>query len=273
MKNFKLAAFDIDGTILPFKEGQKNSDLSPVIVDMFKKLKQAGFITVFCSGRDIFTVGQHRLDTPNVDYFIGANGSFILDLKTNEYIFEKTIKYDDYKVFLEATNKRNLPFTFVGKRYGYFNSQFDINHWFYAPFKENFIDYTEYENNQDDPNYLITVNSDDSHELREYYENIFKKNNLDMWVLAEWTGGVFISAKGVNKARGLEILCEKINISLDEVIAFGDSSNDVEMLSEVGLGVAMGNAEEELKSVAKDVCESVEDFGTFNYLMKKGFIK
>ncbi|MGX9340807.1 YcsE-related riboflavin metabolism phosphatase [Mycoplasma sp. 128] len=272
MKKFKLVAFDIDGTILPFEDGKKNNDLSQVIVQMFKKLKDAGYITVLCTGRDIFTVGN-RIETPNVDYFIGANGSFIIDLKTNEYLFEKSISYQDYKVFLEATQARNLPFTFVGKQKGYYNNLFDINHWFYEPFKKDFYDISEYNENSTDTNYLITVNSDASRELKEFYDDLFAKNNLDMWVLAEWTNGVFISARDVNKARGLEILCEKLNIKLDEVIAFGDSSNDVEMLSEVGLGVAMGNAEEELKEVADDVCGDVSDHGAYNYLLEKGFIK
>ncbi|QJG67184.1 YcsE-related riboflavin metabolism phosphatase [Mycoplasma phocoenae] len=270
-KKYKLVAFDIDGTILPFEDGQKNQPLKPEIVEMFAKLKQQGYITAFCTGRDIFTIGD-KINTPNVDYLIGANGGFIMDLTTREYIFEKSIPYEDFKVFQTATEKLQLPYQFIGKKQGYYNKLFDINHWFTEPFKADFVDVSEYDNNKDDPNYLITVNSEENKEIGAFYKELFKNNNLDMWVLAVWTGGVFIAAKDVHKAKGLEILCNMKGINLRDVVAFGDSSNDVEMLSQVGLGVAMGNASDELKSKAKAVAKPVTEQGAYKFLLEEGII-
>lgn len=55
----------------------------------------------------------------------------------------------------------------------------------------------------------------------------------------------------VNKWHGLEMLCQLMGISGSEVVALGDDVNDVEMISSAGLGVAMGNAVEAVRSVAR----------------------
>ncbi|QJR43923.1 YcsE-related riboflavin metabolism phosphatase [Mycoplasma miroungirhinis] len=270
-KKYKLIAFDIDGTILPFKDGEKNLPLSNTIKKMFKKLKEKGFVIAFSTARDIFTIGN-KLDTPYVDYFIGGNGSFILDVQKNEYIFEQQISFDDFKVFYENTKDLEIAFSIVGKNKGYYNKYFNIDHWFYKPFKKDFFDIEEYFNSEDKSNFLITIISKEIPLTKKYYENLFNYNNLNLSVQANWEGGVFVATKGVNKAKSLDILAQKLNISLEQVIAFGDSGNDREMLEEVGLGVAMANAEETLKEIADDIAYHVDDFGTYKYLLEKGFI-
>ena len=64
-----------------------------------------------------------------------------------------------------------------------------------------------------------------------------------------------------SKARGIQKLIEHIQMSMEEVIAFGDGLNDVEMLSTVGLGVAMGNGHEKAKAAASFVAEHVDEDG------------
>lgn len=64
-----------------------------------------------------------------------------------------------------------------------------------------------------------------------------------------------IMPRGVNKGVGVTYIAEKLGIGMDEVIACGDSFNDISMIRAAGLGVAMNNAEEELKAVADYVTE------------------
>ena len=59
------------------------------------------------------------------------------------------------------------------------------------------------------------------------------------------------------------------NISLDEMIFFGDGLNDLEVMKEVGLSVAMGNALEEIKENAKDIAKSNNEDGIVDFLDKK----
>lgn len=71
-----------------------------------------------------------------------------------------------------------------------------------------------------------------------------------------------IAPKTISKASALALLLErKFGIGMDEVMAFGDNYNDMEMLQAVGLGVAMGNAREEVKSIADRVTLSNKEDG------------
>ncbi|MBN4089187.1 YcsE-related riboflavin metabolism phosphatase [Mycoplasma enhydrae] len=262
---YKMVVFDIDGTLLPFGI----DELSPRMKEMFRKLKDAGYITVLCSGRDIFTVGK-QIDNPYVDYFVGANGTFILDLKTKEYIFEETIEYSDFTKFRNFAEENKLPFSFVGDKWGYYNDLFNINHWFYLPYKEKFISEKEFES-KNDKNYLITVSTNEPEKLSKKLNQFFEKNNMNMWVLAIWSGGVFLSSKGITKATGLSILGQLLGIKMDEMVAFGDSENDIEMLQHVGLGVAMGNGGDSTKNVANEICLPVTEDGPYFKLREKKF--
>jgi Cof subfamily protein (haloacid dehalogenase superfamily) len=66
---------------------------------------------------------------------------------------------------------------------------------------------------------------------------------------------------GVNKAKALAALTENLGLELSQVAAIGDAPNDVEMLKEVGLPIAMGNASSELKAYAKWVVMTNDEGG------------
>ena len=70
-----------------------------------------------------------------------------------------------------------------------------------------------------------------------------------------------IAATGVSKTSGLVFLLDRWGHALAEVVAFGDDVNDLEMLRESGLGVAMGNAVGEVKAVAKRITNTNDEDG------------
>lgn len=72
----------------------------------------------------------------------------------------------------------------------------------------------------------------------------------------------------VNKAHSLEILCNKLGISKDEVMACGDNTNDAEMVIWAGLGIAMANAVDSLKEVAEYVCSEKRSYGVAEAIEK-----
>ena len=65
--------------------------------------------------------------------------------------------------------------------------------------------------------------------------------------------------KGRGKAQAIDVLCERLGIGLDQVVAFGDAGNDVEMLAHVPNSVAVANATPEAKAAARYVIGSCED--------------
>ena len=79
-------------------------------------------------------------------------------------------------------------------------------------------------------------------------------------------GAIDLVRAGVNKATGLKDLCERLQITPTQIVAFGDSDNDLEMLSLAGTGVAMAHASDELKAVSQRVIGSHNDGAVLDYL-------
>lgn len=75
-----------------------------------------------------------------------------------------------------------------------------------------------------------------------------------------------------SKARGIRSVLDTLGLSMTDAVAFGDGLNDIEMLSSVGFGVAMGNAHPDLKAVANYVCPRHDKDGIFGGLVALGMI-
>lgn len=81
-----------------------------------------------------------------------------------------------------------------------------------------------------------------------------------------------ISDANVNKGTALHRVCDYLNVTSSDAIAFGDSMNDAEILRAAGVGVAMGNAEEAVKKFADQVCERWDEDGIAKTLNRMGLI-
>lgn len=82
-----------------------------------------------------------------------------------------------------------------------------------------------------------------------------------------------ISSKTMNKAVGIQAICQMLHVEKEATMAFGDSENDREMIAFVQKGIAMGNAREELKSIADDVTDTVRSNGIWKSFIKYKLIQ
>lgn len=111
------------------------------------------------------------------------------------------------------------------------------------------------------------ISNDNMYRLTEsvFYKTISKedlKNGLkdfkylDKIELYDSGFALHITDKRINKGKSLKYLCEENNINMENVIAIGDSENDEDFLKEVGIKIAVGNAEEKLKKISDYVCKN-----------------
>ena len=70
----------------------------------------------------------------------------------------------------------------------------------------------------------------------------------------------------------MEKILEYFHLNKENAIAFGDGTNDIEMLATVGTGIAMGNATEDVKEMADDICGDVAEDGIYHYCKAHGLI-
>ena len=79
---------------------------------------------------------------------------------------------------------------------------------------------------------------------------------------------IVIMPKGINKAHSLELLCEQMGITKEEVMACGDNTNDAEMVIWAGTGVAVANSVDALKAVAEYICSEERSYGVAEAIEK-----
>ncbi|MEI6100367.1 MAG: HAD hydrolase family protein [Eubacteriales bacterium] len=80
-----------------------------------------------------------------------------------------------------------------------------------------------------------------------------------------------LTRKGANKAAALEFVSDMLGVDMQNVLAIGDSTNDLEMIRSAGIGVAMGNPMHELLAVADDVTLPIEQHGVAHAIQKYVF--
>lgn len=93
-------------------------------------------------------------------------------------------------------------------------------------------------------------------------------SKIEAW----WDRAVDIVPVKAGKGAGTEKVLEYFHLDKAQAMAFGDGGNDIELLQAVGMGIAMGNASEALKSVAREVCGSAAEDGIYHYCVEKGLI-
>lgn len=91
-------------------------------------------------------------------------------------------------------------------------------------------------------------------------------------ITAWWDKAADIIPLNSGKGNAVAAVLRHYGFSKDEAIAFGDGHNDIEMLEAVGMGVAMGNAKDEVKAKADFVCQSVENDGIYHYCVENKLI-
>ncbi len=89
-------------------------------------------------------------------------------------------------------------------------------------------------------------------------------------IALSWERAADVIADGGGKGNGIRAVLEYFHLDASQALAFGDSHNDIDMLQTVGTGVAMGNATEQLKAVADEICRPVWDDGIYRYCLDHG---
>ncbi|WP_159887507.1 Cof-type HAD-IIB family hydrolase [Paenibacillus puerhi] len=246
----KLAAFDVDGTL-------RDRDHLPASTrSAVKRLKESGVIPVLCTGRSEYEIASLREEL-GMDWAITCNGSHIgYQGKT---MFGTPFGKEKVVAWLQEAERSNHALLLYGSEFMYTNR---ANDPLFLRAREE-IGFLE-------PRLLDLSGGTEA--LPEFYQSIifceelqeglYTGGNAEEFYIHRWRPwAVDLNPRGMNKAIGLKKLLEHLTIAPEEAAAFGDGLNDMELLAAVGTGIAMGNAIEELKGVARHVTRSLHEDG------------
>lgn len=266
----KLIAFDLDGTIID--DNHKIVEANKLAIQNLNKL---GIITVPCTGRGMTfldnVINELQLDKKG-DYLIACNGALVVDMYTNEIVLCDAIKHEDViKLFNYGINKGFDVQLYTPYNTYAFNKEQKVSEraLFYGDGLE-FIESNDmsFLENQSVVK-IVYERAQSVKNIKEVENEIREIMNESIEVIISNRSIIELAAHNVTKASGLTYLANYLGINMKDTIAVGDSGNDKEMIKAAGLGVAVSNATEEIKSVAMIVAESSNNDGILNEVFDK----
>lgn len=257
MSKYKLIALDMDGTLL-----NSHKMISEPTVAAIEKAIDASKHVVLSTGRAIAELDDYKTELKCIKYGICESGALIYDFKHNCIVHQEIITSVLIEAILAAASKDNIMIHLLtnGNSVISKNDLENMQKYHMAIYQPMFRrvsttvnDISEYaRNNKIEKINLYHV----SPEARARSYEILKNLPLSL-VLAETTS-LEITPLNVNKATGLMVLCDYLDLDITETIAVGDANNDLEVLKTAGLAIAMKNAADNIKEIC-DVIVSDND--------------
>ena len=247
--DIKMIVTDLDGTLL-----KDDKSISTYAENVIKQLRDRGILFVVATARPIRAV-KTFLPWVNFDAAIFHNGAVVMDHETilkklgikNPSKIANAILDDnpDYKIAVESNDVMYSNFN-AGEIWP------GIDYIKTSDFKE--LEHSHAEK------IIVDAHSvEDVNKLMKYMED-------DLYMLPSENRIITIHNIQSSKMNGIKILAERYDISLDQIVTFGDDYNDIDMLRSCGMGVAVENALPEVKKAAREITESNEQDGVAKWL-------
>lgn len=267
----KIAFFDIDDTLYIKKEARV-----PVsAVNALKALKDKGVVLAIATGRgrSVFPSDINRLIKElKIEIVITINGQY--SQMNDELLAHFPLDEKQVASASEYLTAHNVPYAYMtaDRLFAFDERIIDKNGTspLHLALSELFIPYTLTTPEAFDkslPVYQVLAFYDDNGDVAD-----FKCDLLNLKTIRWHKYGVDVLDINGSKARAVQAVLDKLGISASGAMAFGDGLNDIEMLTLVGCGVAMGNGHDRLKAAADFVCGSASEDGIWQFLKSAGLI-
>jgi Cof subfamily protein (haloacid dehalogenase superfamily) len=261
MDTIKLIASDMDHTLLTEK-----GELPPDFDNYVLQLDKIGIDFVIASGRPLYTLESIFPKIKHKMSFISDNGGVIC--YRSEVIFKSLLKSADYQSMITFTeNKTDGISILCGLKSAFLSEKNRIYETYLKTFYSEIAFVEDFERIAVDADkftvYFPCKNS------REYYEKIFKPQYGDNFsVTVGDTVWIDIMNYGIDKGKAIRLLGEKLGLKSEQMMAFGDTYNDREMLQSVKYSYIVANADDDMKQFANYITGSNDDFGVIQIINK-----
>lgn len=258
MNNIKIAFFDIDGTLVGFR----THEISRQSTESLDALRRNGVKVFIASGRHKILMDNLR-DYP-FDGYVCMNGALII--AGDEIIYRHPLSREDVARAKEAIERHSIASAVFSEDRVSINRRTDVVRRIFDMIGMNAVTDAPLDESMKDTVYQLTpfVTAEEEKLLTDV---------LDSSVSVRWHPEFTdIIPDDLSKAEGMARVLERYGFSREESIAFGDGGNDREMLQYAGIGVAMGNAADDVKACADYVTSSVDEDGVTAALKHFGLI-
>lgn len=244
---YRLIALDMDGTLL-----NEDKEVSPANIEWLAKAQEAGVTVMLATGRG------YQSAVPYVQTLGLENAPMVLVNGSEIWLSPDELHHRELMPVEWVREMRQMAL------------DYDVWYWGYA---------VEGIFNRENWPEAAVVEGMGWLKFGFYSENESKlpriRQTLEGWESLEITNShpcnIELNPRGITKASGVREVCRLLGIGMHEVIAMGDSQNDIAMIRDAGLGVAMGNAQDEIKQAADVVTATNDEDGVAHIVRKHIF--
>lgn len=243
----KLVAVDLDDTLL-----DRSNKVSPHTCEVIRQAVKQGVTVTVATGRmfqsAVKFARQLELDVPIITY----NGALIKSCLSGEVLFEKNIDrstaievlkfFREHGWYIQSYLDDVLYVEKLNDKARFYERASDVHA---VPVGDRLYDPAQ------GPTKLLSIA--EPAEIPRIWKAVEKRFKDRLYITRSKENYLEMAALGVNKGQALDFLAKKLGISREEVMAVGDSLNDLDMIEYAGHGVAMGNASDQVKKLAQAV--------------------
>jgi len=257
-----MIALDMDGTLLNSKH-----EITEKTINYLKRCMKRGIKVILSSGRHYNAIEKYTDILGIRDYQIVINGSVIFDPIECKSVAEYSIDKEVYRGLLNKLDESKYPYVVFDNR-DYYSDSNKLNRLFARLMKRatgvKGLKVDSYHDIKIPTKILVGV--EDKESVKDVQKQFMNEASLETLISGEHI--IEIVRDDVNKGVALKYLAEQYGIEREEIIAFGDSENDIDMLTYAGTAVAMGNAFDHVKSISDFVTKSNDEEGIVYALEK-----
>lgn len=259
-----LIFFDIDGTLI----SEKTHQMAESAQEAIRQARAGGHVCMINTGRTAKLVGPDVTGIVEFDGLLMGCGTMIT--YRGQTLLHRTFSRQEAVDVIDGLRRHRMDAVLEGSRDNFRERDDRI---FSSTFREfvHFFDFLHYKGYEEAPG-----NFDKFYAYAEKaaYAEAFQKEFGDRLDFVDRKEGYYeVMPKGYSKASAMGFVSRFLNVPLSETAAIGDSSNDLAMLACAGIGIAMGNATEDVKAAADYVTTDVEEDGIENALRWLGVIR
>lgn len=264
--DYKILVLDIDGTLVNSQKQVTQNTKKALI-----KIQQEGIIVVLASGRPICGMEKVAKEIELEKYggyLLSYNGGKIIDYKTKEVIYEKTIDLQYIPKLYDFTVENDVSIITYDEPIAITNNaqnEYVLLETNINSLKRKQVDDFVGEIKKPVVKCLIVGDSDKLGKLEVEAKDLFG-NELNVFR----SEGYFleITPQNIDKAYSLGKLLQHLDLTREQMVACGDGYNDLSMIKYAGVGVAMDNAKLEVKEVADFITSSNNEDGIVKVIEK-----
>ena len=261
-KKIKALFFDIDGTLVSFQTHR----IPQSTVEALEEAKRKGVKVYISTGRPKMIITNLGQIEHLIDGYITTNGArcFIGE----HTVCQHPISSSDVDKVIVASTRDGYPVIVVGEKHLAILNLTPLVEEIFV--KGLGVDNLDFQSDMDN------LAGEEILQLTPFCNVEQEKAllpTLDNCTSGRWHPAFTdITAGDADKGKGLHAMADYLGLDIRETMAFGDGGNDISIIREAGIGVAMGNAGEEVKEIADYVTSSVDDEGVKNALLYFGVI-